>query len=104
MSCGRSMGLTRCSLKPASWLRRLSSFLVQSREWSNGEINQAFAEDVGVGEAELKNLANEHLTLVLNLGVVQLPGLKPTTESEAKKLNIVRSLRARSDSGGFLVE
>src|ERR1700686_394283 len=27
--------------------------------------------------AELKKLANEHLTLVLNLGVVQLPELKP---------------------------
>src|SRR6202030_763629 len=42
-------------------------------------------------EAELKKLANEHLTLVLNLGVVQLPELKPISESEAKKLNMVRS-------------
>jgi len=55
-------------------------------------------------EAELKKLANEHLTLVLNLGVVQLPELKPISESEAKKLNMVRSLGARSDSGVFLVE
>jgi len=52
-------------------------------------------------EAELKKLANEHLTLVLNLGVVQLPELKPISESEAKKLNMVRSLGARSDSGVF---
>ncbi len=55
-------------------------------------------------EAELKRLANEHLTLVLNLGVVQLPGLKPISESEAKKLNMVRTLGARSHSGVFLVE
>ena len=56
-------------------------------------------------EAELKRLANEHLTLVLNLGVVvQLQGLKPISESEAKKLNMVRTLGARSDSGVFLVE
>jgi hypothetical protein len=55
-------------------------------------------------EAELKRLANEHLTLVLNLGVVQLPGLKPISESEVKKLNMVRTLGARSDSGVFLVE
>jgi hypothetical protein len=55
-------------------------------------------------EAELKRLANEHLTLVLNLGVVQLPGLKPISESEAKKLEKVRSLGARSDSGVFFVE
>ena len=55
-------------------------------------------------EAELKRLANEHLTLVLNLGVLQLPELKPISESEAKKLNMVRTLGARSDSGVFLVE
>jgi len=47
-------------------------------------------------EAELKRLANEHLTLVLNLGVVvQLQGLKPISESEAKKLKrFVRSEHA----------
>jgi hypothetical protein len=55
-------------------------------------------------EAELKRLANQHLALVLNLGVVQLPVLKPISESEAKKLNMVRTLEARSDSGVFLVE
>jgi hypothetical protein len=55
-------------------------------------------------EAELKKLANEHLTLVLNLGVVQLPELRPISELEAKKLNMVRSLGARSDSGVFFVE
>jgi len=56
-------------------------------------------------EAELKRLANEHLTLVLNLGVVvQLQRLKPINESGAKKLNMVRTLGARSDSGVFLVE
>jgi uncharacterized membrane protein len=37
-------------------------------------------------EAELKNLANEHLTLMLYLGAVQFPALKPISESEAKKL------------------
>jgi hypothetical protein len=54
--------------------------------------------------AELKKLADVHLTLVLYLGVVQLPELKPISESEAKKLNMVRSLGARSGSGVFLVE
>jgi hypothetical protein len=55
-------------------------------------------------DGELKKLANEHLALALNLGVVEIPGLNPISESEAKKLNKVRTLGARSDSGVFLVE
>jgi hypothetical protein len=56
-------------------------------------------------EAELKRLANEHLTLVLNLGVVvQLQGLKPISESEAKKLNMVSYARSTLRHGVFLVE